>query len=470
VSKSVLQCDVAVIGAGTAGLAAERSARRSGASTLLIDEAFSGTTCANVGCMPSKLLIAAAHIAHTIRRAPTFGIDAFPEINGAAVMARVQRERDAFAAATRAEIEKLPRGITVRGVARFAAEATLSLEDGRLVRARAIVIATGSRPSIPRAFGEIHDLVLTNENVFELPRLPNTLAVIGAGPLGLELAQAFARLGTDVSVFDEKDKLAAVEDPEITAKLRAVLEQEFDLHLGVKIEAKRAGDSASISWTGVSKGQATFDRVLIATGRPPDLTRLNLGATGLHLNDHGVPLFNRETMQCGESAIFMAGDADAQRPVLHEALAEGAIAGNNAATYPKVASTHRTVPFSIMFTDPPLATVGQQGDAALITGQSDYLDQGRAKVEARAKGVARLYATRDNATLKGALLFCPGADHLGHLIAWAIESGLDASTLLDRPFYHPTFEEGLKPALRQLCETAGAAPPSARDLGAPSGA
>jgi dihydrolipoamide dehydrogenase len=436
----------------------------------LIDEAFSGTTCANVGCMPSKLLIAAAHAAHTIRRAPTFGIDAFPEINGAAVMARVQRERDAFAAATRAEIEKLPHGITVRGVARFDAETTLSLEDGRVIGARAIVIATGSRPSIPKAFEEIHDLVLTNENIFELPRLPKTLAVIGAGPLGLELAQAFARLGTDVSVFDEKDKLAAVEDPEITAQLRAVLEKEFDLHLGVKIEAKRAGDSASISWTGASKGQATFDRVLVATGRPPDLKRLNLDTTGLHLNDHGVPLFNRETMQCGESAIFLAGDADADRPVLHEAMADGAIAGHNAATYPKVTSTHRTVPFSIMFTDPPLATVGQHSDAALITGQSDYHDQGRAKVEARAQGLARLYATRDTAALKGALLFCPGADHLGHLLAWAIESGLDASTLLDRPFYHPTFEEGLKPALRQLCEGAGVTHPPVRDLGAPSGA
>ena len=91
-------------------------------------------------------------------------------------------------------------------------------------------------------------------------------------------------------------------------------------------------------------------------------------------------------------------------------------------------------------------------------------------MEARAQGLARLYATRDTATLKGAVLFCPGADHLGHLLAWAIESGLDASTLLDRPFYHPTFEEGLKTALRQLCEGAGMTHPPVRDLGAPSGA
>jgi dihydrolipoyl dehydrogenase len=163
-----LQCDLAIIGSGTAGLSAERSARRSGASTLLIDETFSGTTCANVGCMPSKLLVAAANTAHTIRRSSIFGITASPVIDGSAVMARVRRERDAFAAATRAEIDKLPQGVAVRGVARFVAENTLSLEDGRLIHARACVIATGSRPSIPKPFETIRDLVLTNENVFEL--------------------------------------------------------------------------------------------------------------------------------------------------------------------------------------------------------------------------------------------------------------------------------------------------------------
>jgi len=436
----------------------------------LIDESFSGTTCANVGCMPSKLLIAAANTAHTIRQASTFGIAAFPDIDGSAVMARVKRERDSFAAATRAEIDKLPKGVAVRGVARFVSKDTLSLEDGRQIRARAVVIATGSRPSIPKPFESISDLVLTNENVFELPGLPTALAVIGAGPLGLELAQAFARLGTVVSVFDEKDQLAAVEDPAVSAQLRTVFAREFDLHLDVKTDVAREGERASITWTGASQGKASFDRVLVATGRPPDLKRLTLANTGLTLDKHAVPLFHPDTMQCGESAIFLAGDASADRPVLHEALCEGAIAGHNAATYPTVASSPRTVPFSIMFTDPPLATIGRQSGTGLIRGQSDYDDQGRAKIEARAQGTVRIYANRDKATLLGALLFCPGADHLGHLLAWAIESGLGASTLLDRPFYHPTLEEGLKPALRQLCEAAGVVPPSARDLGNPSGA
>jgi dihydrolipoyl dehydrogenase len=123
-----------------------------------------------------------------------------------------------------------------------------------------------------------------------------------------------------------------------------------------------------------------------------------------------------------------------------------------------------------MFTDPPLATIGQQSGDELITGQSDYHDQGRAKVEAQAHGIARIHASRNDATLLGALLFCPGADHLGHLLAWAMESGLTANTLLNRPFYHPTFEEGLKPALRELCQAAGITTPSASDPGAPSGA
>jgi dihydrolipoamide dehydrogenase len=114
----------------------------------------------------------------------------------------------------------------------------------------------------------------------------------------------------------------------------------------------------------------------------------------------------------------------------------------------------RSVPFSIMFTDPPLALVGQQSGAGLVCAATDFRDQGRAKVEARARGLLEIYATRDAAVLKGAALFCPGADHLGHLLAWQINSGVTASELLDQPFYHPTLEEGLKPALRRICEQA----------------
>lgn len=264
---SELTCDVAVIGAGTAGLSAERRARQTGASTLLIDPAFIGTTCANVGCMPSKLLIAAARRAHAVSEAGTFGIDASLRVDGPAVLSRVRQERDRFAQATRDEIGKLPDGVIVRATARFTDASTLQLDDGRTVRAKAVVIATGARPSIPKSFADVSDLVLTNETIFEMEDLPATLAVIGAGPLGLELAQAMARLGVTIVVFDEGDAIGG-HAGHVADKLKAMLSRELDLHLGVEIKATGVDGKARLSWSGASEGEATFDKVLVAAGRP----------------------------------------------------------------------------------------------------------------------------------------------------------------------------------------------------------
>ncbi|TVV73334.1 dihydrolipoyl dehydrogenase [Sphingomonas solaris] len=465
-----MRCDVAIIGAGTAGLAAERSARRAGATTLLIDPAFSGTTCANVGCMPSKLLIAAAGAAEAVRRAATFGIDATPRVDGPAVMRRLRRERDAFAEGTRAQIERLPAGIRVKAKATFGDGGTLALEDGRRITAKAIVIATGSQPNVPKAFDAIRDFVLTNETVFELDDLPGRLAVIGAGALGLELGQAMARLGVKVTLLDEKDALAGLDDAEIGGMLKAIMARDLELHLGVSIAADTVDGGARLRWSGASSGEARFDRVLVAAGRPPALHGLGLETTGLALDEHGTPEFDRETMRCGNSGIFIAGDVDADRPVLHEASAEGAIAGANAAAFPHVEKARRFVPMSIMFTDPPLAIVGRKAADDLVTGTADYRDQGRARVEARADGMAQLRAAPGDGRLLGATLLCPGADHLGHLLAWSIESGATAGDLLARPFYHPTLEEGLKPALRAICAQVGVKLPAGSDEEGASGA
>ena len=164
-----LSCDVAVIGAGTAGLAAERAARANGASTLLIDPYYRGTTCATVGCMPSKLLIAASHAAHSARSTGMFGITVSDiAIDGKAVMQRVREERDRFARLTRENIEEIPDGIRLSGRAKFTAPNRLELDDGRLIEARSIVIATGSAPFVPGAFAGLGKRLLTNESIFEL--------------------------------------------------------------------------------------------------------------------------------------------------------------------------------------------------------------------------------------------------------------------------------------------------------------
>jgi dihydrolipoamide dehydrogenase len=188
------------------------------------------------------------------------------------------------------------------------------------------------------------------------------------------------------------------------------------------------------------------------------------------MDERGIPIFDSSTLQCGDTPIFLAGDADGQRPVLHEATFEGRIAGQNAAAYPNVKGVKRAVPLAITFTDPPLAVVGAPPSDGTVTGTASYADQGHARVDARNTGLVRIDADRGTGAITGAVLLGPAMDHIAHLLAWAIERGETAAQILDLPFYHPTSEEGLKPALRELCEKTNAPEWQALDDLAPPGA
>ena len=466
-----LSCDVAVIGGGTAGLAAERAARANGASTLLIDPHFSGTTCANVGCMPSKLLIAASKARRAVLRAEVFGIELSEvAVDEVKLLGRVRAERDRFAALTRDSIEKIPAGIRVRARAQFAGTGLLKLDDGRTVAAKTIVIATGSYPSLPKPYAALGDLALTNRSVFDIETLPRRLAVVGAGAIGLEMAHAFAGLGVSVAVFDRSDTLAKVRCPRVHAALKNILAREMDIHLGVEVTPERAGDEVRVCWTGRSSGEALFDRVLVAVGRPPVLDGIGLENAGLSLDDKGVPCHDRATMRCGDSNVFLAGDVANDLPLLHEASHDGAIAGRNAAAYPVAIKTDRYVPFSITFTDPQVVSIGESEAESAVSGTADFSDQGRARVEARGEGALTLYAAAPDGVLIGADLVAPAGEHLGHLLAWAIQNKMTATEVLTMPFYHPTIEEGLKQALRTVCAATPIAPPATQDSGSPAGA
>ncbi len=463
-----LTCDVAIIGAGTAGLAAERSARRNGAKTLLIDEGFGGTTCASVGCMPSKLLIAAGNAMHAVEQASVFGVEASGTVDGVAVMTRVRKERDAFVAGVEKSIDKLPEEVKIEARAKFAGATILSLSDGREVHAKSVVIATGSSPAIPEMFDAVRDRVLTNESIFELADLRGSIGVIGAGALGLELAQAMARLGVETMVFDTGETIGGLKDPHVAEAYHEILSREIPILLGVELTVKPDGDGVRLAWTGSASGERRFDYLLVATGRPPRIKDIGLETTGLALDDHGMPNFDRDTMQCGTAPIFIAGDADHDRAVLHEASAEGTIAGRNAASYPEVTPGKRTVPFAITFTHPNVAVIGKiakDDDADSVIGTASYDDQGRAKVEACNAGLVRFYADRRDGRLTGATMAGPAVEHSAHLIAWAIQSGWTATEVLDLPFYHPTFEEGMKDALRSICNEVHAPTPPDRDDG-----
>ncbi|MEO5764776.1 MAG: dihydrolipoyl dehydrogenase, partial [Casimicrobiaceae bacterium] len=192
--------------------------------------------------------------------------------------------------------------------------------------------------------------------------------------------------------------------------------------------------------------------LLAATGRRPNVAGLRLDATSLALDAAGVPLFDRTTLRCGESSIFIAGDANDDVPLLHEAADEGRIAGDNAARYPEVAAGARRAGLAIVFTDPQMAVVGggyaAVRDRAHVVGHVSFENQGRARVILQNRGRLHVYAEPGTGRFVGAEMLGPAAEHIGHLLAWALQLDLTIAQMLEMPFYHPVVEEGVRTALR----------------------
>ena len=450
--------DVAVIGAGTAGLAAYRAARAAGASAVIIEGGTYGTTCARVGCMPSKLLIAAAEAAHAVHRAPGFGVhvDGPLRVDGREVMARVRRERDRFVGFVVAGVEGIPAGDRIRGLAKFVDTRTLDI-DGRRLSARSIVIATGSRPSVPPILRGVGDRLIVNDDVFGWHDLPRSVAVFGPGVIGLEIGQALSRLGVRVVVLGRGGRLGPITDPVVQKAALEAFGAEFTLDPDAHVtRVERIGDEVEIDYVAADKRPRTerFEYVLAATGRVPNVDTLGLGSLGLALDTRGVPDFDRLTLQVGNTSIFIAGDAADDVPLLHEAADEGKIAGANAALYPRVKPGLRRAGLGVVFTDPQIAIVGggfaSHHAHGLVAGEVSFEDQGRSRVMLRNRGHLRVYADPSSGRFLGAEMVGPDAEHIGHLLSWALQAGMTVAQMLDMPFYHPVVEEGLRTALRDL--------------------
>jgi dihydrolipoamide dehydrogenase len=460
-----MKADVAVIGAGTAGLAAYRAAKAAGKRVLLIEGGAYGTTCARVGCMPSKLLIAPAEAAHAVDRFKGFGLqlDGAVKVDGRAVMARVKNERDRFVGFVLRDVEGIPAADRVRGHARFIDNTTLRVDEHVAIKAGRVVIATGSSPSFPAAWEALGDRLVTNEQVFEWDDLPESVAVFGPGVIGLELGQALHRLGVRVKVFGRGGGVGPLADPALLVEARRVFGGEFYLDTDAHAEVSRDGDAVVIRYRALdgSVQVERFSFLLAATGRTPNIRNLGLEDTTVALDPRGVPLFDRTTLRCGDTGIFIAGDANNDVPLLHEAADEGRIAGGNAASYPLVRGGLRRAGLAVVFTDPQIAVIGggfaAVRDLAHVTGEVSFENQGRARVMLRNKGLLRVYADATSGRFLGAEMLGPEAEHIGHLLAWALQMQLTVTQMLEMPFYHPVVEEGLRTALRDAQAKIGAA-------------
>ncbi|MBD1576815.1 dihydrolipoyl dehydrogenase [Vibrio sp. S11_S32] len=463
-----ISVDVAIIGGGTAGLGAYRAAKEYTDSLVMIEGGPYGTTCARVGCMPSKLLIAAAESAHHIEKAHAFGVHPQGEtiINGKQVMARIKSERDRFVGFVLEGVDEIPSEHKLAGLAKFMNNHTLQVDDHTQITAKRIVIATGSRPAYPGAWNELGDKLIINDDVFEWDDLPQSVAVFGPGVIGLELGQALHRLGVKVKMFGLGGQVGPLTDPDVMAYAYKTFQDEFYLDADVKTESiKRIetedGDKVEIKFINHDGELETFvtDYLLAATGRRPNVDKLDIDNTDLELDQRGVPSADFYTLQTSVESIFIAGDASNQLPLLHEAADQARIAGNNAGRFPHIRAGLRRSTISAVFSDPQIAMVGESYKAlearlgncgCFSRGEVSFEGQGRSRVMLRNKGVLHVYGEQGTGRFLGAEMIGPNAEHLAHLLAWAHQNKMTISEMLDMPFYHPVIEEGVRTALRDL--------------------
>lgn len=452
---NVLTTDIAVIGAGTAGTTAFHEIRRAGAAALLVDHGPLGTTCARVGCMPSKAVLHAAHEAALLRRqALASGQDA-PDAN--ALWRRAIATRDMLAAGAAGRTRSAAGDDLLMGTARFVGPREIDV-DGQRIRARAFVVATGSRPIVPPGLVDLGDRLLTTDSLFELEDLPRSIGILGLGAIGLELGLALARMGVDVVAGDVRGTPGGVADPVVAERAKQHFSGELPMWLGPPLEARADAGGALLS---NGEHSRHVEKVLAALGRRPNIETLELERAEAPLDARGAPAVDANTLRAGDSALFFAGDVHPDRPLMHEGVDEGVIAARGALA---LSGRHappllpRRTGLSIIFSDPDLASIGTPFDALVaqdfIVGTAEGSGNGRSRILAAPDNLVRVYAERVSGRLLGASLMATHGEHLAHLLAWAVQRGETVASLLEMPYYHPSIEEmlqsALKDALRQL--------------------
>ncbi|QOG52201.1 dihydrolipoyl dehydrogenase [Neisseria gonorrhoeae] len=456
-----IQADIVVIGGGTAGMGAFRNARLHSDNVYLIENNVFGTTCARVGCMPSKLLIAAAEARHHALHTDPFGVHLDKDsivVNGEEVMRRVKSERDRFVGFVVTDVEEWPADKRIMGSAKFIDEHTVQIDDHIQIAAKSFVIATGSRPVILPQWQSLGDRLIINDDVFSWDTLPKRVAVFGPGVIGLELGQALHRLGVKVEIFGLGGIIGGISDPVVSDEAKAVFGEELKLHLDAKTEVKLDADgNVEVHWEqDGEKGVFVAEYMLAAVGRRPNVDNIGLENINIDKDARGVPVADPLTMQTSIPHIFIAGDASNQLPLLHEAADQGKIAGDNAGRYPNIGSGLRRSTIGVVFTSPQIGFVGlkyaqvaaQYQTDEFVIGEVSFKNQGRSRVMLVNKGHMRLYAEKATCRFIGAEIVGPAAEHLAHLLAWAHQMKMTVPQMLDMPFYHPVIEEGLRTALR----------------------
>lgn len=446
-----LSVDLLIIGAGTAGISAFKEASKITKNIVIIDQGPLGTTCARVGCMPSKTLLQVADYFHERMYFEKMGIMGADQlkVDIKKIMIHVRQLRDYFTAGIIKYLESVGDHF-IKGHAALCEPNVIRINQQKII-AKSIIIATGSNSIIPQEWQSFP--LLTSENIFEQDFFHEKMAVIGAGPIGLELGQALSRLNIEVNAFHSHEFIGKLSDPIVNAAAIKIMRDEFSLHLGNNKVSIEKNNNAFL----IKNDKDTFNaqQILASVGKKSNLTDFKLERFGVMVNASGIPIYDRTTMQINQFPLFIAGDVNQDKPLLHEAADDGRIAGYNAVRDKPHCFVRRT-PLMIIFTQPNIAIVGKSyhslQNTNFIIGAVDFSDQGRARIQSKNKGILHIYADREDGKLLGAEMIAPTGEHLAHMLAWAIQQNMTVFDMLQMPFYHPTVEEGLRTALYDIAK------------------
>jgi pyruvate/2-oxoglutarate dehydrogenase complex dihydrolipoamide dehydrogenase (E3) component len=448
--SDVIKTDLCIIGAGSGGLSVAAAAAMMKVPVVLIERSHMGGDCLNVGCVPSKALIAAARHAASMREAEAFGfapVEIKPAHNR--IAAHVRSVIDAIAP-NDSEHRFCALGATViRGEARFADPKTVAVGD-QLIKARRFVIATGSSPSIPAIPGLDKVPYLTNESLFDLNRKPARLVVIGAGPIGMEMAQAHARLGSEVIVIDPVGLLTR-EDPDAARVVRKALEADgVEFRIGSGIAAVSGSGERLKVHVADPVGEHIIEctHILVATGRKPATASLNLEAAGIAYDAKSIRTDAR--LRTTNTKVYAIGDVAGAPQFTHRANYHAGLVLRNALFRLPVKADDTLIP-RVTFTDPEIATIGLSESEAFKTGNGmralrwPFAENDRAQAEKRTEGFVKVMVDRKGRILGVTIVGL----HAGELITpWtlAMANKLKVSAMTGIVFPYPTLSEASKRA------------------------
>lgn len=458
--------DVVIVGAGTAGLTARREVAKKTDNYIVVDKGELGTTCARVGCMPSKVLI---QVANDFHRKSTFhqsGIQGASHLSldRKKVMNHIRSLRDRFVRGVLSDMEVWKEKHLVQGEAKFIDDHCLSI-NGEQVKAKKIILGVGSRPSVPaEAFVNLDPekfkgAVVTTDEFFEMEELPDSVAVFGLGVIGIELGQALARLGVDVEGVTYGKAIGGLSDEEIQDYVLEKMRLELPISTyGGKVKSYNPETKkvtvVIFDENGEVAKEKEVDKVILSVGRRTNIDLLDLEKTSAVMSSKGTPIVDINLMSLeGASHIFMPGDSNGDRPILHEAADEGVIAGYNSVNPEQCFARKKTL--GITFCEPNIATVGlrrSQIEEDCVEGKVSFEGQGRSIVKLKERGLLKVFVSKKDHKILGAEIFAPDGEHLAHLLSWSLSMNHSVFDVLKMPFYHPVVEEGLRTALRDAAK------------------